>query len=136
MNITFFIGNGFDVNLGLKTRYSDFYPYFEEHAKENNMIRNWIDGKEKLWADLEEKLGQELRNVEQEQLNQFYEDKEEMDMLLIEYLEQEQQKYGFDDLDLIKKEFSRSMINFLDGLSDNEINSINKSNLNIFSYVN
>jgi len=127
MNITFFIGNGFDVNLGLKTRYSDFYSYFEEHAKENNMIRNWIDGQEKLWANLEEKLGQELRNVEQEQLNQFYEDKEEMDLLLIEYLEQEQQKYGFDDPDLIKKEFSRSMLHFTDGLSVNDVDSINQT---------
>lgn len=28
MFITFLIGNGFDVNLGLNTRYSDFYPVF------------------------------------------------------------------------------------------------------------
>ena len=25
--ITFFIGNGFDINVGLDTRYSDFYKY-------------------------------------------------------------------------------------------------------------
>lgn len=38
MNITFFIGNGFDINLGLNTTYSSFYPYFIDKARENNMI--------------------------------------------------------------------------------------------------
>ena len=48
MNITFFIGNGFDLNLGLKTRYQDFYKYFHEHGTSNNMIKEWINEKEKL----------------------------------------------------------------------------------------
>lgn len=46
MNITFFIGNGVDINLGLKTKYSCFYPYFIEHTRTGNMIKNWIDGNE------------------------------------------------------------------------------------------
>ena len=52
MNITFLIGNGFDINLGLKTRYSDFYPYFIEKSTETNMIRTWLEADELLWADL------------------------------------------------------------------------------------
>lgn len=27
MNITFLVGNGFDINLGLKTKYTDFTPF-------------------------------------------------------------------------------------------------------------
>ena len=34
MNITYIIGNGFDINLGLKTSYRDFYEYIL--AQENN----------------------------------------------------------------------------------------------------
>ena len=30
MNITFMIGNGFDRNLGLKTKYSDFIAWYKE----------------------------------------------------------------------------------------------------------
>ena len=56
MNITFFIGNGFDINIGLATRYSNFYPYFLQNANDNNMIKFWLDGNEKLWSGLEEKL--------------------------------------------------------------------------------
>ena len=39
MNITFLMGNGFDVGLGLKTQYKDFYEYFIEKAPEDNMIK-------------------------------------------------------------------------------------------------
>jgi len=141
MNITFFIGNGFDINLGLNTKYSFFYPYFIEHARTENMIRNWIDGNEQLWADLEEKLGQELEKVSEDKLDQFYEDKEELDRLLIEYLENEQGKYCFDDEEVIKKEFSRSMINFYTELSVSDVDSIKatmeryKNEEFIYSYI-
>lgn len=124
MNITFFIGNGFDINLGLQTKYSYFYPYFIKNAQMDNMIRGWIDGNEQYWADLEEKLGQELEKVSENKLDQFYEDKEELDRLLIEYLEKEQERYCFDDKEEIKKEFSRSMLNFYLGLPVNDVNSI------------
>ena len=30
MNITFLIGNGFDLNLGLATAYSDFVKYYTQ----------------------------------------------------------------------------------------------------------
>lgn len=141
MNITFFIGNGFDINLGLKTQYSCFYQYFIEHAQKDNIIRNWIDGNEQLWADLEEKLGQELEKVSEDSLEQFYEDKEEMDRLLIEYLEKEQEKYCFDDVEGIKREFSRSMINFSQGLPVDNVDSLKttmekyKSEDFIYSYI-
>jgi len=43
MNITFLIGNGFDVNLGLKTRYIDFYKYFSslESAKDSAAVKKF-----------------------------------------------------------------------------------------------
>lgn len=33
MQVTFLIGNGFDVNLGLKTKYTEFYPSRERKTK-------------------------------------------------------------------------------------------------------
>lgn len=125
MNITFLIGNGFDLNLGLKTRYSDFYPYFIKNASEKNMVRTWVNGNEKLWSDLEEKLGQELKKLERDNLEQFYVDKEELDRLLIEYLEREQEKYTFEEKEKIKTEFERSMLEFTKGLPSKSFESIN-----------
>lgn len=35
MNVTFLLGNGFDLNLGLSTSYKDFYSYYTK--KEPNI---------------------------------------------------------------------------------------------------
>lgn len=127
MNITFFIGNGFDINIGLATRYSNFYPYFLQNANDNNMIKSWLDGNEKLWSDLEEKLGQEISKIPDGKLEQFYDDKDELDRLLIDYLEKEQEKYIFEEPEAIKKEFSRSMLNFFGELPVEDVTSIKKT---------
>lgn len=43
MNITFFIGNGFDVGMGLHSKFSDYFPrYIEESANKNKIIRRFI----------------------------------------------------------------------------------------------
>lgn len=126
MNITFFIGNGFDINIGLQTRYQDFYPYFLEKSDTNNMIRTWLDQSDKLWSDLEENLGLEMGKVQEEKLECFYKDKEELDSLLIEYLEREQDKYSVEDSDTIMKEFSRSMLDFYSELPTEDISAIKK----------
>lgn len=127
MNITFFIGNGFDINIGLATQYSKFYPYFIKNASDTNMIKAWIDGNEKLWSDLEEKLGQEISKIPEGKLDKFYDDKDELDRLLIEYLEKEQEKYVFENPELIKQEFSKSMLNFYGELSVEDVASIKKT---------
>ena len=78
MNVTYIIGNGFDLNLGLKTSYKDFYAYYieqypsihdedkvkgneKEIVKLKKSIQNSINGKntdKANWADLELALGQ------------------------------------------------------------------------------
>lgn len=125
MNITFLIGNGFDINLGLNTRYSDFYPYFVARATETNMIRTWLKKDELLWADLEEQLGKRLVNVEKNEQEKFYEDKAELDGLLLEYLGQEQEKISLLNKEKeISTEFARSLMTFYSGLSEVARNSI------------
>ena len=37
MNIAYLIGNGFDLNLGLKTKYMDFYKYYLEQESKNDI---------------------------------------------------------------------------------------------------
>ena len=61
MNVTFLIGNGFDINLGLKTKYTDFYDLYIKSNKERdendsikkfcNIIEN--DERYETWADFE-----------------------------------------------------------------------------------
>lgn len=70
MNILYLLGNGFDVKLGLKTRFKDFLinGYTEQSSdvdlikKLKRAIQNDID----TWADLEKKLGEYSTAVENE----------------------------------------------------------------------
>ena len=42
MQVTFLIGNGFDLGIGLKTAYSDFYRvYCAETQKDDENLRNF-----------------------------------------------------------------------------------------------
>lgn len=69
VNITFIIGNGFDLNLGLKTSYTDFYKIYVEDADEekNELIQYFkksipvsSETKTKIenWSDFEKAMGE------------------------------------------------------------------------------
>lgn len=71
MNITFLIGNGFDIGLGMPTRFEDFYNEYcsdDEGLTQNikefkKILKNWLtfsDEKKKVtdWADFEKTFGE------------------------------------------------------------------------------
>jgi len=61
MDITFFIGNGFDKALGLKTGYQDFYAWLKEQPPSENpfieKMKNDIFSHYENWSDFEAGLG-------------------------------------------------------------------------------
>lgn len=61
MKITFLIGNGFDLNLGLKTTYKDFYNNYlmtlDSEVINNNVLYKHIDKNIEDWVDFETRLG-------------------------------------------------------------------------------
>lgn len=68
MRILYFIGNGLDVSLGMKTRYPDFYEYYcslDENMQDRDVIRlrNSIEQGKEDWKDLEYQLGQYTKDV-------------------------------------------------------------------------
>jgi hypothetical protein len=107
MNVVYIIGNGFDLNLGLKTSYQDFYEYFKEQSKDDSFYEEFGDEyKEniknrvsemaikmkhsKTWADLEIALGEytdEFSSIEEFQLL-YYKICDE----LVKYIEMEEKK--------------------------------------------
>ena len=58
-SITYLIGNGFDINLGLKTKYTDFYGEYIASVKDlddNDCRKRFamkIDGNYENWSDFE-----------------------------------------------------------------------------------
>ena len=127
MNITFLVGNGFDLNLGLRTRYADFYPYFIAHASYDNMIKDWLSEDDLLWSDLEEQLGKNLQKLDVNNIEKFYEDKVELDELLLEYLAQEKEKLKVYNATTASEEFIESLLNLKEGLSGIDRTSIEET---------
>ncbi|MCK9372781.1 MAG: bacteriophage abortive infection AbiH family protein [Sulfuricurvum sp.] len=54
------IGNGFDLNLGLKTSYKDFFAsdYFKSLIEEDNSFAKYLTYKNNLnnWVDIEQEI--------------------------------------------------------------------------------
>ncbi len=115
MNVTFFVGNGFDLGWGLKTSYSDFIKaYFEINSEKpiiekfKVFIKKQIEDKseESLvnnWADLEVTFGRYTELLlDEEEIIELYADilKE-----LKNYLQKEEKKVNFD---LCKSELEKN----------------------------
>ena len=118
MRITLIIGNGFDIHIGLKSRYTDFYPFFKANASPDNIILQWMREDMKLWSDMELSLGENLEKLDLGEKNRFYESREELEDLLCTYLESEQEKFQIRGKEeKYFKELIRSIELFTSGLS-------------------
>lgn len=121
MNITFMIGNGFDINVGLNTRYSDFYPYYKRKCG-NDIISKDLTENEEKWADLELRLGAMLGSLDQKDIDIYLDAKENMEALLSQYLIGENKRFRITSVDEFKKEFKTKIPSFYELLSEKEKN--------------
>ncbi len=103
MNITFLIGNGFDLNIGLKTRYQDFYDYLKSSGtlsdindKMKDLNNNSeIDLSTAMWSDLELGLGK-FTNFFDFNHSDYVDFVEKIIYALASYIENEQNKIKWD----------------------------------------
>lgn len=93
MNVTLFIGNGFDINLGLNTGYRDFLAWYLEQPSSNPIIgsfKKMIDKDIETWSDLEKALGEQTNYEPLNDPNNFIKCKENLDINLYHYLKKQQ----------------------------------------------
>ena len=78
MLITVFIGNGFDLNNGLQTKFTVFYDYIQSRKPINDIERNdiysYIQEDKDKWSYFEMQLGQLTFEYSEEQKNKLLED--------------------------------------------------------------
>ncbi len=101
MNVTFLIGNGFDLACGLKTAYSDFVKlYIGQPSKNENIIsfKKSIRKDINTWADAEIAFGKYTENYTTSTVADFREAYDDFIRELSLYLNQEQKR--FDDLQI------------------------------------
>jgi hypothetical protein len=103
MNIVYLIGNGFDLNLGMKTSYKDFYDYYcmEKSSNENiEKLKNEIKNNIENWSDLELALGKHTEKVNTS--IEFEEIRENIINKLSIYLEQQENLFDIDSINIEK----------------------------------
>lgn len=129
MKILHIIGNGFDLNLGLKTSYKDFYDYYKSVESSKNSINDLksnISNNYKNWSDLELALGQYTEVFKT--VDDFDEVFEDIGAQLAEYLINEENKFNLAEIN--REKFFENLVKpevFLPVVDNNKI-GIYKSN--------
>jgi len=127
MNTTFLIGNGFDVNLGMKTKYTDFYDYL--FSKKDPILNNFFAkklSKYVLWSELEYQLGQICEFIDSEtKLQDFINFFNNLNAKLYEYIYLQQTVFK------TNYENSSNVFQFLDDFKKFIIGHLYEENSNI-----
>ena len=103
-NSILIIGNGFDLDLGIKTKYIDFanseyWPFKERFSFEENTLPYFLNSHKnnvETWFDLEELLAKFARDnsiLSKEKINETMSDFEILKKKLKEYLEKQEEVF-------------------------------------------
>ena len=137
MDITFLVGNGFDLSLGYKTSYKDFYEYYLDQTRDSkdkaisslrDSIANDIASGSRLWTDFEVGLGKFTQEFGEDQAEKYIEAYMDAVQKLDDYLSNLPRLSGPDDLSEEQLDTARKNIyRFYQGGSQQE--QIDFSNL-------
>lgn len=134
MNITFLIGNGFDLNLGLDTQYANFLENYKNPDKEDGrgvrFLKELISDKEteSLWSNTEESFGQLTAEFMKKGLNadDYCDSHDDFCEKLANYLEKQQSRIDFEEnRNQVIKGFVSVLKSYTNGFRDTEIDDIN-----------
>lgn len=139
MNITFFFGNGFDRQLGLKTSYSDFLKtYVKEQPTDTDVIKSFKkyliseQGKE-FWSDAEIAMGDHLGMYTDATIDQYTECIENFENCMAEYLDSEQEQCDFQ---INSDGIAESFANFLENSFRDVLNNRSVDFSNVYTQSN
>lgn len=148
MNITFLIGNGFDINLGMKTRYSEFLEsYLQNSNNDSKLIEKFkrdIKNEKDLWSFAERAFGKYTNNFSNEEngAEDFCECHEDFCNKLADYLDNEENKltFGKDNTEISRK-FANAISNYHKSFREAQQIQIDQSANNfgeefVYSFIN
>lgn len=138
MNITFLIGNGFDVGLGMKSRFKDFFPIYKEKSQNKDFrikqLSDSIEGDYETWADFESALGAYTLNFTQENKQNFIDQVRDFEKEFIAYLKWQESTLSFKESDKIAHIMIEALTKFYS--SDNLAVESNNAVANIYNKLN
>ena len=139
LNITFLIGNGFDIDLGIKSSYTQFYDWyckrktilkhvndFRKNIKED--LKSDVPDDQKVWADFELGIGKYSNIFSVNDVEKFLDCVDDAQANIVKYLKGQQKSFKLDNYtEESFKSFRESIRFFFDEVSDSEANEIKKS---------
>jgi len=125
VNILFLIGNGFDLNLGLKTSFTDIVKEYKSTYKntEEKYIQDYIlelEQHNKEWSYFERQLGLYIKNFNKKTKNTLLAQIDSFVKVMIEKLEDEQDRIDITikNNHIISALFNNSLANFIQYLPE------------------
>ena len=116
MIVTFLIGNGFDLGMGMRSRFDHYFPIFcKDHMDENGEyfgLAKAIKKDTELWSDFERQLGRYTVKFSMETKGEFIRQFQEFEDGFIEYLSRQQDSLNYENTEQIKKIFVNGLRNF------------------------
>lgn len=108
MNVALMIGNGFDLNMGLETRYRDFYKIYMKKESPSEPVEMW---KGKIaedidhWADLEGQLKVEAVQLSENHIPGFLDFVEDLTDELAKYFDKVMERMYFSNQNMTFQQF-------------------------------
>ena len=100
MNITFLIGNGFDIGMGLHSKFSDYFSQYVEESKDKDRIfkefADEIDENRTEWSYFEKKLGEYTEHFTVDTQDKYKTQLRDFEVGFIKYLRGEEEKLSYD----------------------------------------
>lgn len=131
MTITFVLGNGFDIQLGLLTKYSDFLQEYTTPpwSGSDNIIKfkEYLSRKDiqELWSDAEIAMGKHLGQFSDATVQLYNERVRDFERNMIKYLKQQQEKCCYSDKTRIATRFKEFLSKSFDEILTNRRDEIN-----------
>lgn len=115
MNITFMIGNGFDIGLGLRSKFSDYFPIYINESKGKNgtlsALAHEIEMNQEEWSYFEKKMGEYADKFTLKTQKDYLAQFKDFEVNFIKYLRQEENMLTYDKARILQV-FEKALLNF------------------------
>ena len=126
MDVTFLVGNGFDISAGLHTSYKDFYKWYLKRPTTIETIKRFKAeiqrGMYDTWADFEVGLGQYTSNFSEHDVNNFIECYNDAYINIREFLQMQEGNFNTNTIDI--DSFRNGIVDFYNDLAPLERDKI------------
>lgn len=116
MNITFLIGNGFDIGIGMKSQFKQYFPIYQAQSlkkeKRIKALSENIGTSYDTWADFESRLGEYTKDFTADTKQDYLDQIRDFETGFVAYLKTQEENLSFDNSETIAQSMGKALLNF------------------------